>query len=123
MNEAAKKSRAKISTAFSARLDGLHPTAKLIAVLVLHRENSSASSGRRQTTAQRQEAIKRCIAYSEQALGLVDSILSCNGGLRNDSHPDVLGTIAVETTAAGIKELAVLDAVKAILEDQPISSV
>ena len=35
--------------------------------------------------------------------------------------PSALGTIAVETTVAGINELAASDHVQAILEDQPIS--
>lgn len=51
----------------------------------------------------------------------IDRVLQEFGGKRLVESADALGTIAVETTAAGVKALATISGVKAILEDQPIT--
>jgi hypothetical protein len=50
----------------------------------------------------------------------IDSILKRHDGRRLARRPNALGSMPVETTAAGIKALASSRWVQAILEDQPI---
>jgi len=57
------------------------------------------------------------------ALGEIDEILKRFNGRRLSEQPSALGTLAVETTVAGISALTESDHVKAILDDQPIALV
>ena len=58
---------------------------------------------------------------AERALTDIDAILKRHDGRRLARRPNALGSVPVETTAAGIKALASSRWVQAILEDQPIS--
>ena len=53
----------------------------------------------------------------------IDRILGETGGMRLAEHPDALGSLPVETNPDGILALSASDAVKAILEDQPVQLV
>jgi hypothetical protein len=58
---------------------------------------------------------------SRKVLHCVDSVLESSGGKRLQDQPNALGTVLVETTPAGVEELARVDVVKAVMEDQGIS--
>lgn len=119
MKSEARTRNSKISTAFSARLDRLGPSEKVRAVVMLHCDQKP--SGRRQSQKERQAAIETLRQSASEALIGVDDILKRFGGQRLANAPDALGSVPVETTAAGIKALASLENVKVILEDQRIS--
>jgi len=53
----------------------------------------------------------------------IDAILRDNGGRRLGDEPTALGTIAVETTANGVRALAESEHVAAILDDQPVHGI
>ena len=57
----------------------------------------------------------------ESAVEEISEILETFGGRRLQGGLDTLGSLALETTPAGIKALAERPDVKAILEDQPVS--
>jgi hypothetical protein len=111
----------KLSTEFKARLDRLGPQQKVRAIVMLHGKDTGKTPARRQSSAERQAAIESVRKSAEQALVDIDRILECFDGQRLAKSPDALGSISVETTAAGITALASCGHVKAILEDQPIS--
>jgi len=108
-----------LSPQFQARLDRLAPDQRVRAVVLLH--TRGAGSGRRQSPSARQEAIAAVRAAAALALPDIDAILEHHGGQRLASEPGALGSIAVETTPAGVLALAALPHVQAILEDQPLS--
>ena len=112
----------KVSSTFSARLAQLKPDRRLRAVLVLRTSNGQlSSSGKRQTRPERQTAVEDNRKAASQAIKDIDRILARFEGRRLSDNPTALGTIAIESTPAGIVELSHSDYVKAILEDQPIS--
>jgi hypothetical protein len=114
-----KRSKKKISSGFAARLDRLGPRQKVHAILFLHTDVDDASS-KRQRGDERETAIEATRESAEQALSEVDDILARFDGHRLADRPDVLGSIPIETTTAGLKALASSEWVTAILEDQEI---
>ncbi len=50
----------------------------------------------------------------------IDELPKRYGGRRLAAQPDALGSLPVETTAAGIKALAVCESVRGVLEDQEV---
>lgn len=115
--------KAKISPEFVARLGRLGPAHKVRAIVLLRTEGVKTPTGRRQSRVERRVATKSIRESDGQALTDIDSVLERYDGRRLADGPDALGSIAVETTAAGITALAASDHIKAILEDQPISLV
>src|SRR5207253_8484433 len=99
----------KISPAFSARQAWLKPNQKLHAVVMLRTLESLGRYGKRPTPEQRQAAIDEIRSSAPQALRDIDSILSRFEGRRLSDKPTALGTIAIESTAAGIGALAASD--------------
>jgi sorbitol-specific phosphotransferase system component IIA len=111
----------KISTTFRTRLNRMEPQQKVRAMVVLHLDDHEVAPGRRQSPAERQEAIEAMRKSAEPALAELDHVLRHFGGKRLASNVNALGSIPVEAPPNGIAALATLDAVKAVLEDQPIS--
>lgn len=111
----------KISAQFKARLDRLEPQQKIRAIVVLRTKAADAMPTRRQSPAERQEAIDAVRKSTEPALIEIDSVLERLGGRRLAPVVNALGSIPIETTTGGITALATLEHVKAILEDQPIA--
>jgi hypothetical protein len=112
----------KVSSTFSARLARLKPDRKLRVVLVLRPNNGQVyASGEVRTQQGRQTAIEGNRNAASGAIKEIDRILARVEGRRLSDNPTALGTIAIESTPAGIAELSHSDYVKAILEDQPIS--
>src|SRR5262249_5363099 len=114
----------KISPAFSARLVRLKPKQKVHAVILLRtQESAERAPGRPTTPDKRQAATNEIGASTTRALRDIDAILSRFEGRRLSDKPTVLGTLAIESTPAGISALTDSDHIKAILENQPISQV
>lgn len=111
----------KISHNFWARLSRLEPRQSVRAVVLLHTQTPIRGTGGQRSPGERRKAVDAARRSAEQALIDVDVILQRHGGRRLAPHPDALGTVPVETTAAGITALAGSRHVKAILEDQPVS--
>jgi len=111
--------KTKISPEFAARLGRLGPKQRVRAIVVLNAE--TAGTGQRQSQAERQAVIKAMRQSAERALTDVDDVLKRFGGQRLANIPDALGSLPVETTAAGIAALAASKYIKAILEDQAIT--
>lgn len=113
-------SQTKISPEFTARLARLAPEQKVRVIVLLNTRSTRAENTVRQGRAARQAAIEAMRMAAAQALQQVDDILQQFDGQLQASAPDTLGSIPVETTAAGIEALSASPWVKAILEDQPI---
>ena len=114
----------KISPKFAARLGRLKPEAKIHAVLLLRgRETSRQASRTRPTSGQRRAAIEEIRGGARDAFKEIDEILHRFGGRRLSEKPSALGTVPIESNAAGITALVDSNYVQAILEDQQISQV
>ena len=91
------------------------------AIVVLETERTTEGIGRRALRAQRRalsEAAERSVeAATVDIAGIVEKF----GGHLLESKLDTLGSLALETTPAGIKALTDCPQVRAILEDQSIS--
>jgi len=111
----------KIGSRFAEVLGRLGPGQKIRAIVLLRTGNSLGTTGRRGSSHRRQAAIVASRRASEPGLREIDRILERHKGTRLATHADVLGSIPVETTAAGVSALAGSEHVKAILEDQQIS--
>ncbi len=71
----------------------------------------------------RSEIARETRLAANAGLAEIDRVLVRYGGKRLVESADALGSIAVETTAAGVVALATIPGVKAVLEDQPITLV
>ena len=115
-----KPQKDKISDEFKARLDGVAPHQKVRAIVLLHTKRAKRKLGRRLSRVERKAAIAAIRKSAEGALVEIDEILGRHNGERL-SDVNALGSILIETTAAGIITLAASENVSAILEDQTIS--
>ena len=111
----------KISAGFSAKLARLGSGDTVRAVVVTRAASAERKPARRQSRQERKAAIEAVRQAAEEALPEIDRVLKEAGGRRLTDSPDALGSIAVETTAAGIMALAESSRVKVVLEDQSIS--
>lgn len=110
----------KISAAFRTRIAGLKPQDKVRAVVLLRTNNSARDKA--PSRGNRQAIIYETRKSAADALPYVDKVLDKFGGRRLADSVSALGSIPIEATSQGIKVLAELEQVKAILEDQPVSS-
>jgi len=112
---------AKISSQFNVRLGRLGPKQKVRAIVLLRMPNLESSTGQ-SSRPQRKAMLEKVRQAAASALPFIDEILERYDGKRLADSVNALGSIPVETTAAGIRALAASEYVKAVLEDQPISS-
>jgi beta-phosphoglucomutase-like phosphatase (HAD superfamily) len=117
-----KAQSGKISEEFAARLSHLDRDQKVHAIVILRTNEDGVISTRRKSREERQAAINAIRESAQSALPAIDEILERFNGKRLATGVNALGAIAVETTASGITALAASELVKAILEDQTISS-
>ncbi len=110
----------KISEEFRARLDRLDSGQKISAIVLLRTASTEGRSKGRLSRVERKAAIAAIRKSAEGALVEIDEILGRHDGERL-SDVNALGSILIETTAAGIITLAASENVSAILEDQTIS--
>ena len=111
----------KISREFAARLEGRKSDEMVSAVVMLETEPTARRTGRRALRAQRNmltEAMQRSV---EAAADDIAEVLEKFGGRRLEHRLDTLGSLAVETTPAGIQALSECPRVRTILEDQSLS--
>ena len=112
----------KIGSRFAETLGHLRPGQMVRAIILLRSSNPPGVVARRGSAHQRRLAVEAARRASEPGLREIDKILERHKGTCLAAHGDVLGSIPVETTPAGISALTSSEHVKAILEDQPISS-
>jgi hypothetical protein len=113
----------KISSEFAARLNRLKPEQQVRVIVLLRSKDSDKSSqGRRQSGIQRRAAVEKIRGRAKFIIKDIDEILKHVGGHRLESQPSALGSILVETTAAGVNALAKSSRVKAIMEDQRVAA-
>ena len=115
-----KKIPSTISRELAVRLKGLPSKQTLRAMVMLRTNENAMSKNRRSSRLEREPTIGRVREVSRSALPDIDLILERHHGKRLSEDVDSLGSITVETTADGIRELSASEHVKAILEDQPI---
>lgn len=120
MHDKKTSGKEKISPAFAARLARLRPGQTIRVMVLLRGNDPEKKTTRRQSRVERKAAIKAKRQAAAAALHDIDGILEDLGGQRLADHPDALGSLPLETTAAGIDALAASDRVTAILEDQAI---
>jgi hypothetical protein len=92
------------------------PDDRLRVVLLVAVPSAAVAPRRRR----RAEAGARMRTVAHDLLPAVDSLLTAHGGERLSAEATVLGTLAVETTPAGVQALARLPAVEAVLGDQEL---
>jgi broad specificity phosphatase PhoE len=112
-------SEGKISPELASRLRRLEPGQQMRVVLFLETPPPPAQTTR-QTPDARQEGIEAVKQLAQRALSGIDRILADHGGKRLSKGPNALGSLTVETTAAGVSALAHSKWVKSVVEDQPI---
>jgi len=110
-----------ISREFGERLLGLKPHQTVRTVLMLDTRRDDIEGKRPPARGSRSATIEAIRKAAAPALSDIDRILEEYGGRRLAPEVDALGSIPVETTAAGIRALAERPYVKAVLEDQPVS--
>lgn len=109
-----------VSREFAERLKGYKSDAMVRVAVVCDAPARSRATGRPNLRGRRQEIIRETRAAANTAIEKIDKVLDKYGGRRLTESADALGNIPVETTAAGIRALARIKNVKAILEDQPL---
>ena len=113
--------QAKMSPEFRARLARLKPQQQVRAIIMLRPEGPGETPGQRQARGNRQAVFEAVRQATEAALSDIDAILAHYGGKRLATSVNALGSVPVETTAAGINALAASERVKVIFEDQKIT--
>ena len=113
--------RPKISPEFATRLMTLEPQQKIRVIVLLQiPETENNKTLKRQTRTERKNIIQSVRNSANQALANITNILQNFEGKTLTEQPDLLGSIPIEITASGVTALAQSDAVKTIIEDQPI---
>jgi len=120
MSEHSINSQSKISPEFASRLTQLEPQEKVRVIVLLQVEKTENYTRKRQSRTERQATMKALRESAEHSLDRIDAIIKHFNGNPLSEHPNVLGSIPIEITAAGINALAESDAVKAVIEEQAI---
>jgi len=107
----------KLSPEFAARLQHLDKSAEVEAIVVPNVQRRDGT--KRQSAAERNAAIENISRGVAPIMTEIDLVLHEFGGRRRNST--AIGTITVATTADGIRALARLPSVQAVLENQPIT--
>ncbi len=111
----------KISREFAARLEGRALDEMVRAIVMLETAPAARGTGRRALRTQRNKLTEAMQRSVEAAADDIAEVLEKFGGRRLEHQLDTLGSLAVETTPAGIKALSECPRVRAILEDQSLS--
>jgi hypothetical protein len=106
----------RIGPELDRRLRASRPDDRLRVVLLVAAPAGAVARPRRR----RAETGARMRAAAHDLLPAVDLLLTSHGGVRLSAEATVLGTLAVETTSAGVQALARLPAVEAVLGDQEL---
>ncbi len=109
----------KISSEFACRLKNLAPQQKVSVIVFLDVEQAGRRNNSRLSRAERRVAMEAIRHSAKLALDYIRKIIQDFGG-KELADPDVLGSVPIEISAAGVKALAASDAVKAVVEEQKI---
>ena len=115
-----KQANTKVSDTLRSRLEDRKPLDRVRAIVLLELAGMRTGRQRRLSVEERQQLAKTHRQAFATRLPEIDRILSETGGKRLADHPDSVGSLLVETSPAGIIALSRSNAVKAILEDQPV---
>lgn len=97
------------------------PASALVRAVLLVGDTALGRSAQPRPDKARRRALQaRRRAEGEAAVPAIDAILARYGG-RRIGEVTSLGTVAVETTAEGIRMLRATPVVQAVLEDQPLT--
>ena len=110
----------KIDPGFLNRINSLPANQIIHAILILSDETEYKQPETKQTKQERKEIMDFVLKSGKKAMQEINSILQAYGGTKLASSPNALGCISIASTGAGIKALACLDKVKAVMEDQPV---
>ncbi len=111
-----------ISPEFAARLARRKPDDLIRAILLLETRHASESRNRQDLRSRRKamtEAARRSTEAARQDIAQI--VAEYGGSCLENGNLGVLGGVPVETTPEGIKALARLPRVRAVLEDQAVS--
>lgn len=112
----------KISANFAARIKARSSKKPVRAVLLLIVPHHGSSVPPAPDVGARKHKATSVIQSTQELLPQVDVILGKHHGKRLSPMPDAFGSVAVESTPAGILELAKQSWTKAIMEDQRIAA-
>lgn len=110
----------KISPEFAMRLENLEPEDKIRVIVLLQTPIAKNAAAKRLAHTERQTIINNVRHSSNEALKAINKIIEHFNGRKLAEQVDLLGSIPIEITAAGINALAESNAVKSIIEDQDI---
>ncbi len=97
------------------------PSGKLLQVVVMvDLPPVEALADRSAIRARRKRIAAQAKAATREISGELDGLLKQFGGQRFEMDAGAIGAIALETTSRGIRAIAALDDVKAVVEDQPL---
>ena len=113
----------KVSDALRSRMEHRPPRERMQAIVLLQPRTTETGQSRRLSGDARRKLAETHRQWFAARLPEIDRILNETGGKRLAEHPDALGSLPVETNPDGILALSASDAVKAILEDQPVQLV
>lgn len=116
-----KEQASAISREFATRLAHVDAEKKIRAIVMLRAGNGTSVSTR-PTRQRRAGLIRKVRNTASTALPSIDRILKRHHGKRLSEDVGPLGNIVVEATPDGIRALAASEHVRAVLEDQAISS-
>lgn len=110
----------KISSEFAYRLSNLAPQQRVSVIVFLKLENFDRAVNSRLSRSERRATMEGIRNSASHALSYLTDILQDFGGKQLAESPDVLGSIPIEISVAGVEALAASDAVKAVLEEQEV---
>ncbi|MCL4201893.1 MAG: hypothetical protein KJ000_05320 [Pirellulaceae bacterium] len=113
----------KVSDALRSRMEHRPPRERMRAIVLLQPQVSGTGQRRRLSGEDRRNLAEAHRQWFATRMPEIDRILGETGGTRLADQPDALGSLPVETNPDGIMALSASDAVKAILEDQPVQLV
>ena len=117
-DEASPDDSSKISAVRASGRTRAERTDRAIVLPAIKPEAESGGTAAR--SARREAAAASIAAQTGDAFAAIDGQLEESGGRRLTRMPNRLGFILVEATVAAIRNLARLECVKAIIEDQPL---
>lgn len=110
----------KISSEFACRLNNLAPQQKVSVIVLLKLDNFDNPVNCRLSRAERRAIMEGIRNSANKSLDYIRKILQDFDGKQLAESPDVLGSIPIEISVAGVKALAASEAVKAVMEEQEI---
>ncbi len=112
-----------ISPQFAARLANMKSTEPMQVVVVLDVSRGKPQGGARISVKRRKALAKKTRSIANSLLPAIDAVVEKFNGQRVSKSADSLGCIVIKLTPSGIRAVAALDDVRAVMEDQPILAI